>query len=186
MDDNVSNTLGVAGRYANALFGLAKDGGAIEAVEADLQGLQASLDASADLRRLIASPMISRDDQWRGLEAVLKAMQVTDLTRNFVGVVTQNRRLFALPDIIDAFVQILAAHRGAASAEVVSARPLGPDQVRALEGALKSAMGRTVALTQKVEEDILGGLIVRVGSVMIDSSLRSRLNRLEIAMREVS
>ena len=186
MDDSVSVSLGVAGRYASALFNLAKEANIVGDVEQDLSDLQAALKGSKDLRLLIASPLVSRDEQWRAMEAVLKAMNVTELTWRFVGVLAQNRRLFILPDIIEAYLQISDAHRGIVKADVTSARPLSDSQVRQLEGALKSAVGSSVTLTQTVEDDILGGLVVRVGSVMVDSSLRSQLNRLEIAMREVS
>ena len=186
MDEVVSNSLGVAGRYASALFDLAQEQGKIDQVESDLKSLKTALADSADLRRLVASPLYSRDNQWRALEAVLAAMKVDDLTRRFLGVITKNRRLFALPQIIEAFFQILSAFRGEMSADVISARALEADELRGLEGSLKQAYGRTVTINQTVDPDALGGLVVRIGSTMIDSTLRTQLNRLENAMREVS
>jgi F-type H+-transporting ATPase subunit delta len=176
---------GVAGRYANALFELAREEGALEQVEQDVNTVAAALDASEDLRHLVKSPVISAADQARALAAVLSALAIEGLTANFLKVVAKNRRLFAVPEMIKAFRALLARHRGQAFAEVTSAVKLGEGQVRALKQALAVALGKDVQLDQQVDATLLGGLIVKVGSHMVDSSLRTKLNHLKQAMKEV-
>lgn len=173
----------VADRYATAAFELARDGGELDAVAGDLSRLQAMMDESADLRRLIRSPLFSREEQMRAIDAVLEAAGMGDLTRRFIGVVAKNRRLFVLEAIIRAFRARLAHHRGEISAEVVSAAPLDAAQRARLEDALKGVLGARVAIEARVDPSLLGGLVVRVGSRMVDSSLKSKLNRLQLAMK---
>jgi F-type H+-transporting ATPase subunit delta len=173
----------LAGRYAAALFELADEGKALDAVAEDLKTLQNALGASEDLTRLVRSPVLDRDEQWKAMAALLDKMGVSDLTKKFLGVVTANRRLFALSGIIRAYLDELAARRGEVTADVVSARPLTDSQVRELEDALRKAVGGKVAIAPRVDPSILGGLIVKVGSRMIDSSLRTQLQKLKFAMK---
>lgn len=183
MSSAQSETSGVAGRYATALFELAVDRGAIDTVAADLAQLQAMIDESADLRRLIRSPLFSRDQQSAAMDAVLAGAGLSELVRNFVGVVAQNRRLFALEGMISAYRELVAKHRGEVTAEVVSATPLSESQRIAVESALKQAVGTDVMVRAEVDPELIGGLIVKVGSRMVDSSLRTKLQRLQLAMK---
>jgi F-type H+-transporting ATPase subunit delta len=178
-----TGTSGIADRYATAVFELARDDGAIDAVADDLARLQSMIDESADLRRLIRSPLFSRQVQSRAMDAVLEAAGIGNLTRRFIGVVTKNRRLFVLEGMIRAFCVLLARHRGEVAAEVVTATPLTDAQRAGLEDALKSVLGAKVVVNARVDAALLGGMVVRVGSRMIDSSLRSKLNRLQLAMK---
>jgi F-type H+-transporting ATPase subunit delta len=151
-----------------------------------LKSVQRAIDASEDLRRLIKSPVFSREAQWKALEAVARRMSLSDLTRRFLGVVSHNRRLFALPGIIEDYFKLAAHFRGEISARVASAQPLGPAQASHLTAALKSALGQDVNVLHSVDAGLLGGLVVRVGSVMVDSSIRTQLSRLQVVMREVN
>tara|TARA_E500000305_G_scaffold66920_1_gene53246 strand:- start:491 stop:1135 length:645 start_codon:yes stop_codon:yes gene_type:complete len=175
---------GVAGRYATALFELADQAGALDTVAADLQGLSGLIDTSDDLKRLVRSPVFSTDEQAAAMSAILTKAGVQTLTQNFIGVVIANRRIFALQDMIRSFGQLLAQSRGEISADVTSAHPLGDPQVAALKEALNAAMGRDVQIETRVDKELLGGLVVKVGSRMIDSSLRTKLNNLKFAMKE--
>lgn len=177
---------GVAGRYATALFELADAQSALDAVAADLRGINAMLNESADLVRLVRSPIFSADEQARAFGAVLDKAGASGLVKNFVGLVIRNRRLFALPDMISAYTSLLAQKRGEVTADVTTAHALGDAQVESLKAALKSATGRDVLINTKVDASLLGGLVVKVGSRMIDSSLRTKLNSLKIAMKEAS
>ena len=176
---------GLAGRYATALFDLAETEKQLDRVADDLGALAAMIESSADLKRLIRSPVISRDDQGRAMAEVLDKAGMSELVRNFVGVVAGNRRLFALPSMIAGYRSLLAARRGEATAEVVSARALTKKQLEAIAARLKKAIGTTVAVSTKVDAGLLGGLVVKVGSRMVDSSLRTKLQRLRFAMKGV-
>jgi F-type H+-transporting ATPase subunit delta len=176
---------GVAGRYATALFELAREANALDKVAADLDRFSAALDAVDDLARLIKSPVFTAEEQSRALAAVLDKLQIEGLTRNFLLLVAKNRRLFAAPDMTRGFRAMLARHRGETSASVISASKLTEAQVTALKQALKAALGKDVALEQRIDAGLLGGLVVKVGSRMIDTSLRTRLNSLKVAMKEV-
>jgi F-type H+-transporting ATPase subunit delta len=178
-----TRTSGVAGRYATALFDLAVDQGAVDSTANDLAGLQALIDESGDLRRLIRSPLFSRDQQQAAMDAVLERAGISRLVRNFVAVVARNRRLFALEAMIKAYRELLARHRGEVTAEVVSAAPLSESQRAAVELALKQAIGANVTVNADVDPSLIGGMIVRVGSRMVDSSLRSKLQRLQLVMK---
>jgi len=181
----VDTPSGVAGRYANALFELALEENALEKVEQDLNSFNQALDAVEDLRRLVKSPVFSAEEQVRAIAAILEKMQIEGLTANFLKLIARNRRLFAAPDMIKAFRALLARHRGQTSAEVTSAVPLEEGQVRALQAALKATLHKDVQLDRKVDATLLGGLVVKVGSRMVDSSLRTKLNSLKHAMKEV-
>jgi len=181
-----SETTGVGGlatRYATALFELARDQGALDKVAADLASVKTMVDSSPDLRRLVRSPVIGRAEQGKAMDALLERAQVTDLTRRFVGVIAANRRLFSLESIIAAFRQQLAKSRGELTAVVSTAQPLNDAQKAALDAALRRAVGVKVAVETKVEPALMGGMVVRIGSRMFDSSLRSKLQRLQLAMK---
>ena len=135
------------------------------------------------LRRFLRSPLINRQDQTKGIQAVLAAFKTGDLVRRFVGVVGGNRRLFALPGIIDAFLRHLAKRRGEVTVHVSSARPLSAEQSAQLTEALKKSVGQKINIESKVEPDLIGGLVVRVGSRMVDTSIRSQLQKLRRALR---
>ena len=176
---------GIAERYATALYELAEADKQLDIVAGDLGDIKAMINGSADLRRLIRSPLIDRDKQAEAIAAVLAKSGVSDLTRRFVGVVTANRRLFALPQVIDGFLALLAARRGEVSAQVTSANKLDPRHVEALTETLRRVIGGKVSVDLKVDPNILGGLVVRVGSRMFDSSLRTKLQRMQLAMKGI-
>lgn len=176
---------GVAGRYATALFELALEQGAIDPVAADLDLFNQALDASPDLTRLVKSPVFSAEEQTKALAAVLEKLGIDGIAGNFLLLTAKNRRLFAVPDMIRGFRNLLARHRGETSATVTAAAKLTEAQITALKQALTAALGKNVMLEERVDPSLLGGLVVKVGSRMIDSSLRTRLNSLRIAMKEV-
>lgn len=176
-------TASLSGRYASALFDLANEQGFIAAVEGDLEKLGAALSESADLASLINNPQVSREAAAGAVGGVAGLLGLSDLTKNFLGVLAGNRRLSALPDVIRAFGQIAAAHRGEATAEVTSAHPLDDAQLAALTEKLKVREGKDIKLKTNVDPEILGGLVVKIGSQMIDSSIRTRLNSLAMAMK---
>lgn len=176
---------GVSGRYATALYELASDEKAVDEVGKNLKSIGEMMDGSEDLVRLVRSPVFGSDEQWAALSAVLEKAKIGGLTYNFVGLVAKNRRLFVLRDMIRAYGKLVAHAKGEVSAEVTSAEKLSAAQVKSLKAALKEQVGRDVQMEEKVDADILGGLIVKVGSRMVDNSLRTKLNNLKIAMKEV-
>ncbi len=176
---------GVAAPYAAALFDLAVETGRLDEVEADLGTLRGMLEASEDLRRMVRSPLFARSEQAEALAAVAQAAGLEDLVRRFVGLLAQSRRLTVVDGVIRRFDDLLASHRGITRVEVEVAQRLGPDQEAALRRALEEATGGGIQLRLREEPSLLGGLVVRVGSRMVDASLRSRLERMRIAMREV-
>ena len=171
------------GRYASALFDLASENGTVSAVETDLDKVGQAIRESADFSALIRNPQVSRDAAGKALEAISGLLGLSDLTKNFLGVLAANRRLSALPEIIRAFAAIAAAQRGEATAEVTSAHALTDDQVEQLRQKLEVREGRKVKVKTSVDPDLLGGLVVTIGSKRIDSSIRTRLNSLAQAMR---
>ena len=173
----------LAGRYATALFELARDERQLEAVGASLSTVRSGLADSPDLRALTTSPLIGREDAIKGIAAAASAMQLDPITANFLGVLAQNRRLGQLENVIRYFNLLAAHHRGETTAEVTSAHPLNDDQVAALKANLKSRLGRDVTVDLSVDPTILGGLVVKVGSQMIDGSIRTKLNTLAHAMK---
>jgi F-type H+-transporting ATPase subunit delta len=175
---------GVSGRYATALFELARDEKSIDAVKADLDRFEAMLADSADLTRLVRSPVFSADAQSRAVAAVLERAEMTGTSAKFLKVLTANRRLFAVSDVIRAFRALVARFRGEATAEVTVAEQLNDRNLDALKTALKSVTGKDVALNVKVDPSIIGGLVVKLGSRMVDSSLRTKLNSIKHAMKE--
>jgi F-type H+-transporting ATPase subunit delta len=174
---------GMPGRYATALFELANEAGVLDQVEADLDGFDRLLVESRDLYRLIRSPVYSAEDQTRALGAILESAGAATLTTSFLKLTARNRRLFAVQAMMAAFRTLVAAARGEITAEVTSAQELKPAQVTVLKAELKAAESREVKLTQRVDPTILGGLIVKVGSRMIDNSLRTKLQSLKLAMK---
>jgi len=174
---------GVAGRYAAALFDLAAEQGKVSEVEQDLIKFQQLYDLSADLQRLVRSPVIASDDQVRALSSVLDKAGVGALTKNFFGLVARNRRLFSAPEMSRAFVALAAKSRGEVTAEVTSAHPLTDAQAQALKAQLKDTVGKDVTLAAKVDPSLIGGLIVKLGSRMVDSSLRTKLSNLSLSLK---
>lgn len=175
---------GPALRYAEALFDLALDQRALETVETDLASLARTIGASAEFRAFLTSPVYSAEDKARTIAAIADRAGVSALTRNFLGVVAANRRLIALESIMAAFRKRLADHRGEVSAEAIAAAPLNDDQTKRLRGEIERVVGKAVNLSVRVDKDLLGGMVVKVGSTMIDSSLKTKLNRLKSVMKE--
>ena len=175
---------GVSGRYATALFELAREEKSIDAVKADLDRFEAMLADSADLKRLVRSPVFSADVQLRALSAVLDKAGIAGTSAKFLKVLTANRRLFAVGDVARAFRALVAKFRGEASADVTVAEQLNDKNLDALKAALKSVTGKDVALNVKIDPSIIGGLVVKLGSRMVDSSLRTKLNSIKHAMKE--
>lgn len=185
MADTSQLISGVAERYASSLFELALEAGSVDKVGADLDRFQMLLDESDDLRRLVASPVFSAEEQQKAVIAVADKVGITGLVGNFLKVVAGNRRLFALPGMIRAYREIAAAHRGEITAEVTSAYALSTAQETELKSALKGVTGKDVAIAVTVDPSLLGGLIVKVGSRQIDTSLRTKLSTLKLALKEV-
>jgi F-type H+-transporting ATPase subunit delta len=174
---------GLAERYAAALFDLADERRALDTVAGDLRELRAMLAESDDFKRLIRSPVLSREAQRKAVAALAGRAGLTSLTHDFLGVVAKNRRLFAVPEMIDAYLKKLADRRGEVTAEVTVAQPLDEARRTALTEQLRRAVGARVAVDIRVDPRLLGGMIVKVGSRMVDASLASRLQRLRLAMR---
>ncbi len=176
-------TAGVAGRYASALFELANEQNRLDEVDRDLGKFQSLLDASSDLKRLVNSPAFAAEEQQRALGAVMDWAAIGATTGNFLKVVARNRRLFAAEDMIKTFRGLLARHRGEVAAEVKSAIALSDAQLAALRAKLKSTFGKDVRLDAKVDPTLLGGLVVKIGSRMFDSSLRTKLSNLKVVLK---
>ena len=176
---------GMAGRYATALFELARDNKAVDAVKKDLDQFDALANGSADLNRLVRSPVFGADEQLKALSAILTKAGIAGLAANFLRVITTNRRLFAVRDMIRAYRALVARHKGEVTAQVTVAEKLNDKNLDALKSALKSVTGgKDIDLEVEVDPAIIGGLIVKVGSRMVDSSLRTKLNSIKFAMKE--
>jgi F-type H+-transporting ATPase subunit delta len=178
-------TSGVAGRYATALFEIAKESKTLDKIEADILALEAAMVESPDLSGMMNSPIYTREDQGRAIGAIARSMGLGPVLANTLGLMAQNRRLFVVPDLIRQLKGLLAAHRGEVTAEVTSARPLDKAQTEALAERLKASIGKEVKIAVTVDESLIGGLVVKVGSRMIDTSIRSKLASLQNAMKEV-
>ena len=176
---------GVAERYASALFDLALTEKKLSSTEGDLGRFGALLDGSDDLMRLVRSPAFTADDQLKAVGAVLDKAKIDGLVGNFIRVVTANRRLFVMPGILSSFTDLMAAHRGEVAADVTVAQALTAAQTKTLKAALKSVVGKDVAFNATVDPSILGGMIVKVGSRQIDTSLKTKLSSLKLALKEV-
>ena len=183
MENSAGTTASLQGRYASALFDLAREQNLVSAVEADLEKLGQALAASEDLAALIRNPRVSREAAAKATDGIAALLGLSPLTKNFLGVLAGNRRLSALPVIVRAFAAIAADYRGEVAAEVTSAHPLTDAQLSALSAKLQEREGRAVKLTTSVDPELLGGLVVRIGSRQIDSSIRTRLNSLAQAMK---
>jgi F-type H+-transporting ATPase subunit delta len=173
----------LAGRYASALFDLARDQRQIESVGRSLDALSQALLDSKDFAELVASPLVSRDEAGKAFAALAPQLGLDPITSNFVGVLARNGRRNELRAVIRAFRRLAAEHRGEATAEIVTARPLGDDQLAALKAQLRTRAGRDVNIDATVDPDILGGIVVKLGSQQIDASIRTKLNRLASAMK---
>jgi len=180
-----SPVVSVAERYANALFELAENDRALNELENDVGRFATMHDQSDELQRFLRSPVYSAEEQVRAISAILDQAGIKSLVGNFIRVAAANRRLFAVPEMLAAFRRRLAKHRGEVTAEVTTALPLSAAHVAALKDALKASLGKDVALETQVDPALIGGLVVKVGSRMFDSSLRTKLNSLKLVMKEV-
>ena len=185
MASDTTGVTGLAGRYATALFELAEEQNALDQVAEDVRTLAALIDGNAELTRMVRSPVITRSAQGAAMDAILTRAGANELTRKFVGLASANRRLFALMDIINGYLMILAGRRGELTADITSAQPLNDKQAQDLLDVLKRSVGGNVSLNTKVDPNLLGGLIVKIGSRMVDSSLNTKLQQLRLAMRGV-
>ncbi len=185
MAEPVSISTGIAQRYALALFELAKESKALAALDADADAISAALAGSADLRDLIGSPIYSREDQAGAIAKIAQKMGLSALAANGLALMASKRRLFVLPQLVAQLKAMIAAERGEVTAEVTSAVPLSEAQAEALAKTLKGSVGKDVKLNVTVDGSLIGGLVVRVGSKMIDTSLRAKLAQLQNAMKEV-
>lgn len=180
-----SGSTGLVDRYASALFSLADAAKKLDATAADLASIDGLVRETPALALLLRSPVVTRAAQGRALDAVLRAAGVGDLARRFVGVVAENRRLVQLPAIITAFQRLVAERRGETQVEVISSRTLSAAQQDALTRALQQAVGGAVALSVRTDAGLLGGLVVKIGSRMVDYSLRTKLQRLSLAIKGI-
>ncbi|MFT6675427.1 MAG: F-type H+-transporting ATPase subunit delta [Sulfitobacter sp.] len=185
VSETASISTGIAQRYATAVYDLAKDADQVKAVETDLDGLSAALAESADFNNLIQSPIYSRDEQAGAVSALAKKMKLSPMMGNTLALMAQKRRLFVLPQLIKTLRALIAADKGEITAEVTSAKALTKTQSEKLAKSLKATTGKTVTLQATVDESLIGGLVVKLGSKMIDTSIRSKLNSLQNAMKEV-
>lgn len=185
MSGSASLTSGVAGRYATALFEIARDGKLLDEVERDIAEIEDAHRTSADFRALLASPIHSREEQRKAITAIAAAMGLGKTVTSTLGLMAQNRRLFVLPGLLAQVKALIAAERGEVTAEVTSAKPLTKGQAEALAETLKAKVGKDVKIEATVDESLIGGLVVKVGSRMIDTSIRSKLAHLQNVMKEV-
>jgi len=185
VSEPASISSGIAQRYATALFEIAREAKSVSGLEADIDTLEAALAESKDFRDLIASPVYSRDAQDRAIAALAAKMGLGEMTANTLRLMASKRRLFTLPQLIRNLRALIAEEKGEISAEVVSAKPLSDAQKEKLSAALKQNAGKDVKLNATVDESLIGGLIVKLGSKMIDTSIRARLNALQNTMKEV-
>lgn len=185
MSEPASISLGIASRYASALFELAKDAGTLKALEADTAALAETIAASEELRAVIASPVISREDQGKVIAAICAKLGVSTLFGNTLALMSDKRRLFVLPQFVANLADLIAAEKGEVTAEVAAARALSAAQSKKLAETLKASVGKTVKLKTTVDESLIGGLVVKLGSTMIDTSVKAKLAALQNAMKEV-
>jgi F-type H+-transporting ATPase subunit delta len=182
---STSLTSGVAGRYATALFEIAKESKSLDKLEDDIAAFEAAMGDSPELRGMLASPVFTREDQGRAVAAIANRMEMGPALANTLGLMAQNRRLFVVPAMLVQVKGLIAAERGEVTAEVTTARPLSEAQAESLTRMLKQSVGKDVRLDVTVDESLIGGLVVKVGSRMIDTSIRSKLANLQNVMKEV-
>jgi F-type H+-transporting ATPase subunit delta len=185
VSEPASISSGIAARYATAVFGFAKDSSDLKNLESNVEDLAAALDASAELRDLISSPMYSRDDQANVISAVATKMKLMPIVSNTLALMASKRRLFVLPALIAQLRGLIAEEKGEVTAEVISAKAMTKTQTDKLAKAIKSRIGKDVKIDATVDESLIGGLVVKVGSQMIDTSIRSKLSSLSNVMKEV-
>ena len=185
VSEPTSMSSGVATRYAKAIFGLAKDEGGMSLLETDLQSLENILEVSEDFRTLISSPMYSRAQQEAAILEISKKIRISDMMRNALCLVCSKRRLYILQQLIDEISAYIAEDKGEITVSVTSARELSEDQNRNLVKTLKNTIGKEIKIKATIDRNLIGGLIVKVGSKMIDSSIRSKLENLQNIMKEV-
>lgn len=185
MSEPASISLGIAARYASALFDLAKEGGALKALEADTAALTETLADSEELRGVISSPVVSREDQGRVIAAIGAKLGLNALTANTLALMADKRRLFVMPQLLARVADLIAEEKGEVTAEVTAARALSAAQSKKLAETLKASVGKTVKLKTTVDESLIGGLVVKLGSTMIDTSVKAKLAALQNAMKEV-
>lgn len=185
MSETAGISTGIATRYATAVFDLAKDGKAIKALESDVASLEAAMAESADLRTLLTSPLYSREQQSGAIVAIAQKMELSDTTSNVLALLASKRRLFVLPQLIAVLQDKLSEERGEVTAEVTTAKALTKAQAEKLAKTLKAQVGKSITIKETVDESIIGGLIVKVGSKMIDTSIAAKLNALQSKMKEV-
>ena len=185
MSETAGISTGIAKRYATAVFDLAKEGKALKALESDIAALEAAIADSADLRTLLHSPLYSREEQGAAIGAIAKKMELSQTTANVLALLASKRRLFVLPQLVAVLRERLAEERGEVTAEVTTAKALTKAQADKLAKTLKAQVGKSVTIKETVDESIIGGLIVKVGSKMIDTSIASKLNALQNTMKEV-
>ena len=178
-------TSGVAGRYATALFEIARDGNLLDEVERDLREIETIHANSADFREILANPVYSREQQANALAAIAASMGLGQTVSSTLGLMAKNRRLFVLPHLLAQVKGLIAAHRGEVTAEVTAPKKLTKHQTEALAAKLKESVGKDVKIDVTVDESLIGGLVVKVGSRMIDTSIRSKLAALQNVMKEV-
>jgi F-type H+-transporting ATPase subunit delta len=183
--NSASPVSGITARYASALFDLALSEKQFAPVDKDLARFDALMKGSDDLMRLVQSPVFSAEDQFNAVDGLLNKAKIDGLVGNFIRVVAKNRRLFAMPDMLTAYRQLVAEHNGETSADVTVASPLNAQQTKELKAALKSVVGKDVAINAIVDASLLGGMIVKIGSRQIDTSLRTKLSSLKLALKEV-
>ena len=185
MANTASISANIAGRYAQAVFDLVKEEGALDRLSTEVESLRTTLNDSADLRTLIGSPLYSREEQESAIVAVAERMGLSQILTNTLRLMAQNRRLFTLPQLVERLAELIAVERGEVTADVIAAAPLSDAQERRLTETLAQKSGRTVKLNTRVDESLIGGMIVKLGSQMIDSSIRSKLASLQNVMKEV-
>ncbi|MGI1662605.1 F0F1 ATP synthase subunit delta [Palleronia sp. KMU-117] len=185
VSESVSISTGIAARYATAVFELAKEENALDKLEGDVDALAGALAVSADLRDVIASPIYSRDEQGAALGGVAKALKLSGTMANTLSLMAAKRRLFVLPQLVTTLRDRLASERGEVTAEVTAATTLSAAQQKALSKALAASVGKNVKIKMAVDESLIGGLVVKVGSTMIDTSIKSKLAALQNTMKEV-
>ena len=185
MSETAGISTGIATRYATAVFDLAKEGKAIKALESDVAALDAAMTDSADLRTLLTSPLYSREEQSAAITAIAKKMKLSDTTSNVLALLAAKRRLFVMPQLLAVLQDMLSEERGEVTTEVTSAKKLTKAQADKLAKTLKAQVGKSITIKETVDESIIGGLIVKVGSKMIDTSIASKLNALQNTMKEV-